>query len=36
MDDPALRQISHERARPQPLWVYRVTGRLDPGGCGAG
>jgi hypothetical protein len=32
--DPALTPIRHEEAYPQPVYAYRVTGRLDPGGCG--
>ena len=32
-DDPALKQIVAEEVTPQADWVYRVEGRLDPGGC---
>lgn len=31
--DPALEQIRVEDARPQPVWTYRVGGRLGPGAC---
>ncbi len=33
-NDPALEQIRVEDIRPQPVWTYRIDGRLDPAGCG--
>lgn len=34
--DPALEELVAEDVEPQPDWVYRVEGGLDPDGCDAG
>jgi hypothetical protein len=35
--DPALKEVLDESASPQPAYVFKVKGRLDPAGCaGAG
>ena len=33
-DEPALEEIVAEEMYPQPDWVYRVDGDLNPAGCG--
>jgi hypothetical protein len=36
-DDPALEQVIEEPdITPEPDWVFRVKGRLDPAGCAGG
>jgi hypothetical protein len=34
-DDPALREVVSEEVSPQPDYVYKVVGELDPERCGA-
>ncbi|MEK6278142.1 MAG: hypothetical protein AABM29_09030, partial [Actinomycetota bacterium] len=34
-DDPALEEVLGEEVSPQPDYVYRVLGELDPARCGA-
>jgi hypothetical protein len=34
-DDPALKEIVNESVSPQPDYVYKVLGPLDPARCGA-
>jgi hypothetical protein len=36
-NDPALEQVIEEpEITPEPDWVFRVKGKLDPAGCGGG
>jgi hypothetical protein len=36
-NDPALKQLIEEpEITPEPDWVFRVGGKLDPGGCAGG
>ena len=35
-DDPALKEVVREEVSPQPDYVYKVVGKLDPATCGAG
>jgi hypothetical protein len=34
--DPALKEVLQESVSPQPDYVFKVTGRLDPSGCAGG
>ena len=32
---PQLKELVHENVTPQPVFVYKVLGKLDPATCGA-